>query len=239
MSETDRLIDYNIPEPKPGRPKVEPGYWKTLYKPEYDEIASRLSAVGFNGEDIAYSLGVPYQAFVNWKTHFPAFKEAVTDGRRDQLKRMAAKAMLEAVGYDYKTTKTETTFDAEGNIEKTKQVVFTNHQSPQPNMLIFLLCNLSSQLGLENEAAWKSRQKMEIESKSINLTISGELVSAQIAKLAGKLLGEPETKQMETIDATFESLPAQNSKDATQDVQDTQETNDSQEESQDEDENQG
>lgn len=183
------------------------GYWQTLYKPEYAEIASRLSSVGFTADDIAHTLGVDPKAIANWKTHFPAFKEAVLDGRRSQLKRMAAKAMLEAVGYDYSTSKTEVSRDAEGNVKGTKEVVFTNHQSPQPNLLIFLLCNLSSQLGLENEAAWKSRQKLEIESKSINLTISGELVSEQITKLAGKLLGQPETKQIETIDATFEPKP--------------------------------
>lgn len=205
MTETDRQIDYDLP--KPARPKpVSPGHWVALYKPEYAEIASRLSAVGFNSDDVAHTLGVDPKAIANWKIHFPVFKEAVTDGRHDQLRRMAGKALLEAVGYDYQTTKTEVTENPDGSIKSTKRTVFTNHQSPQPNLLIFLLCNLSSQLGLENESAWKSRQKLEIESKSINLTITGELVSEQITRLAGKLLGHDKPS---VIEATFEPVVAQ------------------------------
>ena len=212
--ETDRIIDYGVPKPKSGRPKVEKGYYQSLYKSEFDEIASRLSAVGFSCSDLAHTLGVPKEAIENWKIHFPTFKTIWRNGKRDQLKRMVGKAMLEAVGYDYKTSKTEVSRDAEGDIKGTKTVVFTNHQSPQPNLLIFLLCNLSSQLGLENESAWKSRQKLEIESKSINLTITGELVSEQITRLAGKLLGHDKPL---VIDATFEPVVAQDEPQGTND----------------------
>lgn len=203
MTETDRTIDYEAPEP-PARPAVAPpGYYVSLYKPEYAETASRLVAVGFTEDDVAYALGVPKAAITNWKANLPEFKTVYKDGKRDQLKRMAAKAMLEAVGYDYETKRVETTRDADGNIKSTKEIVFNNHQSPQPNMLLFLMCNLSSQLKLDDEDAWKSRQKMEIESKSINLTVTGELVSSQIQKLAGKLLGQPEAAPL-VIEASFE-----------------------------------
>jgi hypothetical protein len=77
-----------------------------------------------------------------------------------------------------------------------KETTFNKHQMPQPNLLLFLMCNLSSQLGLDEAEGWKSRQKMEVETKSINLTITGEAVSSQIERLAGKLLGNQSGPQL-------------------------------------------
>jgi hypothetical protein len=190
----DKIIDYELPEPKKGRKPY--GFWRDRYNPEYADIASRLSAVGFTESDIAHTLGVEKKAIKAWKHAFPQFKEACENGKHDQLRRMAAKAMLEAVGYNYKTHKKETTYNADGSVKQIKEIEFDNHQSPQPNMLLFLMCNLSSQLGLEGIEGWKSRQKMEIENKNLNLTITGELVGEQIEKLAGRLL-ETGTKQIE------------------------------------------
>jgi hypothetical protein len=191
-----KTVKYDIPEPKKGRKPF--GYWRDKYKPEYADIASRLAAVGFTEKDIAHTLGVTDTAIKSWKHSFDSFREACENGKHDQLKRMAAKAMLESVGYDYQSKKTRIIKDTDGNIQKIEETVFDNHQSPNPNLILFLMCNLSSQLGLEGIDAWKSRQKMEIENRNINLTISGELVSDQINKLAGRLLGESETKQVES-----------------------------------------
>jgi len=112
-----------------------------------------------------------------------------------------AKAMLESVGYDYKTKRVEVVKNPDGSIKQTKEVTFDNHQSPNPNLILFLMCNLSSQLGLEGIESWKSRQKMEIENKNINLTITGELVGEQITKLAGRLIGE-EDKEVKQVEST-------------------------------------
>jgi hypothetical protein len=186
-------IDYDLPAP-PKRPAN--AKWPQLYDPKYADIASRLVAVGFTEDDIAATLGVPLAAIRAWKHSFPDFKAAYKGGKRNQLSRMMAKALHEAVGYDYTTTKKETTYNEDGSIKGIKVTEATNHQAPQPNMLLFLACNLSSQLGLDEGEAWKSRQKMEVETKSINLTITGEAVSSQIERLAGKLLGNQTTPQL-------------------------------------------
>lgn len=194
MTETDRQIDYQVPIGKRGPKAKSP----QPYKPEYAEIASRLAAVGFTESDIAHTLDVSIVEVRRWKRNIPEFKTACKDGKRDQLRRMMAKALLEAVGYDYTTTKKETTYNEDGTVKSIKVTEATNHQSPQPNMLLFLACNLSSQLELDDAEKWCSRQKMELETKTINMTITGELVGEQITKLAGKLLGEPQAKQVES-----------------------------------------
>jgi len=192
----EKIIIRDTPRPKTTRRPY--GYWVAKYKPEYAEIASRMVASDFTEDDLAYMLGISVQGIKAWKHAFPQFKTACTDGKHNQVKRLVAKSMLEAAGYDYKTKKTRIIKDAEGNITKTEETEFDNHQAANNNLLIFLLCNLSSQLGLGNEENWKSRQKLEIENKNLNVTITGELVGEQIERLAGRLLETSPTKVIES-----------------------------------------
>ena len=194
--EEEKIIIRDTPRPKKTRRPY--GYWVKKYKPEYAEIASRMVASDFTEDDLAYMLGISVQGIRAWKKAFPQFKTACTDGKHNQVKRLVAKSMLEAAGYDYKTKKTRVIKDAEGNITKTEETEFDNHQAANNNLLIFLLCNLSSQLGLGNEENWKSRQKLEIENKNLNVTITGELVGEQIERLAGRLLETSPTKVIES-----------------------------------------
>jgi hypothetical protein len=98
---------------------------------------------------------------------------------------------LAAVGYDYDTSKTRTIKDPEGNVIKVEETKFKSHQAANHNLLMFLLCNLSHQLGDTEEDKWQSKQKMEIEqNKNVNIQITGEVASQQIRKLAGRLLGD-------------------------------------------------
>jgi len=194
--EEEKIIIRDTPRPKTTRRPYN--YWVKKYKPEYAEIASRMVASDFTEDDLAYMLGISVQGIKAWKHAFPQFKTACTDGKHNQVKRLVAKSMLEAAGYDYKTKKTRIIKDAEGNITKTEETEFDNHQAANNNLLIFLLCNLSSQLGLGNEENWKSRQKLEIENRNLNVTITGELVSEQIERLAGRLLETNPTKVIES-----------------------------------------
>lgn len=192
----DKQVDFGLPAPPKGLNSFELNkYYTDLFKPEYIEIAERLCGAGFTEKDLAYSFNVPQRAIVSWKTHNPVFKEACIDGRRRVQRRMVAKMMLSSIGYDYKTKKTRTVCDADGNVQKVETTEFDNHQPANHNLLMFALCNIDRQLGEEN---WRSKHKLEIENnKNINIQIDGELASEQIAKLAGKLLGEPERKLVE------------------------------------------
>jgi len=193
----DKEVDFGLPLPPAGLNNIETGkYYKSLFKPEYIEIAERLCGAGFTSKDLAYTFNVPYYAVDGWRRKIPAFKEACKAGRKQTKKRLVAQMILSSVGYDYSTSKTRTIQDAEGNIQKVETTEFKNHQPANHNLLMFALCNIDRQMG-DNE--WHSKHKLEIENnKNINIQIDGQLASEQIAKLAGKLLNEiPERKHIE------------------------------------------
>jgi hypothetical protein len=195
MNDKDQ-ITYPTPEPTKGKKTT----YADLYKSEYCEQAERLSAVGFTEKDLAYNFGVPEGAIKRWKINFPEFKDACTAGRHFVLKKMVAKGLMEAVGYDYKSSKTRIIKDAKGNVQKIEETHFTNHQPANNNLLLFLVCNLSHQLGLAPEEAWQSKQKMEIESKNVSMEITGKVAADQIEKLAGKLIeAEDERKKIDSV----------------------------------------
>ena len=167
------------------------------YAEDFADIASRLVAAGFSEEDLGYIFAVPKWKIQSWKEKFPLFKMACTEGKVVESKKLVAKGLLAAVGYETKTSKRKITRDENGNVSKDEETIFTNHVPPNHNLLMFILCNISRQLGNNN---WKSKNILEVEAKSLNVQITGELASDQIRKLAGRILGEP-TK---IIDAQFE-----------------------------------
>lgn len=173
------------------------GYWTEQYRTEYDDIVSRLIGSGFSENDLAYTFAVPASAIKGWKRSFPSFKKACNDGKRGQLKRLAASGMREATGYDWMSKKTKTTYNADGTVDKIEKQDIPMHQAGNASLAMFMMCNISNQLGLGNEDAFKSKQKVEIENKNLNVNISAELIGDQIDRLAGKLLSGGNTKQIE------------------------------------------
>ncbi len=173
------------------------GYWTEQYKPEYDDIVSRLIGSGFSENDLAYTFDVPASAIKGWKRSFPSFKKACNDGKRGQLKRLAASGMREATGYDWMSTKTKTTYDSSGNVVGSETQDIPIHQAGNASLAMFMLTNISNQLKLGDDEAFKSRQKVEVENKNLNLNITAELIGDQIDRLAGKLLSGGDTKQIE------------------------------------------
>lgn len=176
------------------------GYWKDKFKEEYSETASALVGAGYEEGDLADYFGVTRTAIQSWKNTFPEFDRACKGGKHKMIKRMVAKTMLEAAGYDYSTSKTRVIKDKFGNVEKVEETTFKNHQPANNNLLIFLLCNLSHQLGLADEEAWQSKQKLEIDSRELKVQITGEVAKDQIIKLAGKLLESANETDKKQID---------------------------------------
>lgn len=174
---------------QPGEDRKPQGYWTDKYKPEFDEIASRLVGSGFNEQDLGHAFDVPASAIKGWKRSFPSFKKACNDGKRGQLRRLASNSLKEATGYDWMTEKTVTTYNPDGTIKETVVTKAPMHQAGNATLATFMMCNLSNQLKLDDEEAFKSKQKVEVENKSLNVNISAELVGEQIDRLAGRLLG--------------------------------------------------
>jgi len=181
----------------PGDKRKPQGYWTDKYLPEYDDIASRLIAVGFNESDLSNTFNVPMSAIKGWKRSFPSFKNACNDGKRGQLKRVVANSLKEATGYDWMSTKTKTEYDARGNIVKVEKQDIPMHQPGNASLAMFMMCNISNQLKLGDEDAFKSKQKVEVENKNLNLNISAELIGDQIDRLAGKFLSN-DVRQIES-----------------------------------------
>ena len=173
---------------QPGDERMSQGHWTKQYKPEYDDIVSRLIGSGFSENDLAYTFDVPASAIKGWKRSFPSFKKACNDGKRGQLKRLVASGMKEATGYDWMSVKTKTEYDAKGNVVKVEKQDIPMHQAGNASLAMFMVCNISNQLKLDDEEAFKSRQKVEVENRNLNLSFTAELVGDQIDKLAGKLL---------------------------------------------------
>jgi hypothetical protein len=173
---------------QPGDERKPQGYWTDKYLSEYDGVASRLIAVGFNEIDLSNTFNVPESAIKGWKRSFPSFKKACNEGKRGQLKRLASSILKEAEGYDWMSTKIKTEYDAKGNVVKVEKQDIPMHQAGNANLAIFAACNISNQLKLPDEEAFKSRQKVEVENKNLNVNISAELIGDQIDRLAGKLL---------------------------------------------------
>lgn len=182
---------------KAGDKRMPQGHWTSMYRPEYDDISARLIGSGFSENDLSYTFNVPASAIKGWKRSFPSFKKACNDGKRGQLKRLVASGMREATGYDWMSTKTKTEYDAKGNVVKTEKQDIPMHQAGNATLATFMMCNLSNQLKLADEEAFKSKQKVEVENKNLNFTITAELVGDQIDRLAGKLLSGGEAKQIE------------------------------------------
>lgn len=181
----DKKIDLGLPNPPLNTLQVGEHY-KSLFKPEYIDVAERLVAAGFTEKDLAYTFNVSHGAVDSWKRNNPAFKAACEEGKRREKKRLVAKALLSAVGYDYETSKTKYHKDKAGEVLKSEVTEFKNHQPANHNLLMFLLCNIDHQLG---DKEWFSKHKLEIdETKNIKVTIDGKIASEQIQHLAGKIL---------------------------------------------------
>jgi len=166
-----------------------------IYDESFIEVAERLVAAGFTEKDLGYVFNCSHHTVADWKKRYPEFKRACEDGKRVMKRKMVARAMLNAVGYDYQTKKTRTIMDADGNVQKIEETKFDNKQAGNDRLLMFLLCNMDRQLG-DNE--WHSKQTLEVENKNLNITIDGKLASDSIRKLAGKLFDDTKTKQIES-----------------------------------------
>lgn len=177
---TEVIVDNDIPEAR-GRKAPD-------YRTEYADIACRLKAADFTDQDVAYALGVSLSTVTSWKRKYPSFKRACEDGRREQKKRIVARAMKQALGYSYKERNVKVSYDKAGNVTRREESTFEKENPGNERLLVFLLTNIDRQLG---DDEWKSVNKVEVdESKSVKIVVDGKSAVDQIKKLAGELSNE-------------------------------------------------
>jgi len=170
----------------------------SLYKPDYVDIASRLISAGFSQADLAYAFCVNDKTIHRWRKSHPEFDAAIIEGKEGQKKRLVAKAMQGAGGYEYKTSKRVLTRNAEGRILKDEVREFVNHQPINHNLIIWLLCNISRQLG---DGEWQSKHTIEVDQKNVTLKIDGAEEFKRITDFAGKYLENRKTVESKEINA--------------------------------------
>ena len=169
------------------------------------DIAGRLVAAGFNEEELSYVFKCAPTTIKTWKQHYPTFKAACENGKRIIKRKLIASAIREAMGYQFETTKKHIVRDADGKTIKEDETVFTNRTPSNPQLIMFVLCNLARQLG-DND--WASKHTMEMSDGGIRIKIEGKLESDRIAQLAGKLLKEAEqtTKFVESKEINLKNV---------------------------------
>lgn len=158
------------------------------YKTEYADIACRLKAADFTDQDVAYALGVSLGTIASWKRRYDSFKRACEEGRREQKKRIVARAMKQALGYRFKETNTKLSYDKDGNVTRREESTFEKENPGNERLLVFLLTNIDRQLG---DDEWKSVSKVEVdESQHVKIVVDGKAAQEQIQRLAGELSSE-------------------------------------------------
>jgi len=175
-------------------------------KPEFDmnflEVATRLSAAGVKEADIAFFMGVEQKDIDRWKKKVPQFAKPQTDGKNLAKTYLIAQGLRAAAGYDYVETNVKYKHKVldDGTCVRYPDEVseFHKHQPPNPQLLIFMLCNLSRQLD-DDKDKWTSAHKIEVDkNEHLTITLNGAVASDQINKLAGKIIEVESRKRIES-----------------------------------------
>jgi hypothetical protein len=174
--------EYATWDDEPKRYKVRKG---AKFNYDFIQVASRLVAAGFSEDDVGYALGVKAGTIKTWKARYPQFKTACSEGKRMAKRHLVAQGLRAAAGYDYETQKIKKVYNSDGELVKTEELTFHNHQPPNHNLIMWMLCNIDRQLG---DDEFKSKHTMEIKhDKSVSVQVGGS-EAQRILDFAGNLL---------------------------------------------------
>lgn len=163
------------------------------FSPVFLEMATRLVAAGFSENDLAYIIGCSLARIKYWKRHNPLFKKACTEGKYMAKGYLVAQGLRAAAGYNMveKNIKIKRKVLEDGSVVEyaAEESHFHKHVKPDSTLLMFMLANISRQLG--DETPWTSQHKIEVDDKkTLNIKISGKIATDQINRLAGAFLEE-------------------------------------------------
>ncbi len=149
---------------------------------DFVEIASRMVAAGMTERDIGYVLGVKPTTVQQWKQRYPEFKSA-TDSKSSAKKiavaHLVANGLRSATGYDFEEVDQVLQPNSDGEMVVKKETRKLKHHSPDKDLLMFFLLNLSDE--------YHNVKSIQIDQtkKQINVNITGRLESSDIRRLAG------------------------------------------------------
>lgn len=154
---------------------------KGSYDPEFVGIAIRLLSVGFQTNDLAYTLGVSDRTLRRWKKSHPEFKEAFNKGKEGLVAYIAGKAVQQALGYDYDEITERFTITENGKRVKTGDVVVHKRQKGDSALAMYLLSNLDPK-------NWRMVRELRIENRNTLNLGDGKADIDKIGELARRVL---------------------------------------------------
>jgi len=160
---------------------------------KFVKMASRLMASGVRQKDLAFVMGVHPQTISNWKAKYPVFRKALEDGKEMAVSGLINTGLRAATGYEIEETTTEYVKDREsGEWVEIKKRVVSKQRDPNPSLLMFFLTNLAPE---------QFKKRVEVDSRSMKVSLNGDDIKHGIQELAGKL---SEIDVTDAVDAEFE-----------------------------------
>lgn len=186
------IDEYHQMGDKAKKYKLAPG---AKFSFDFVEKVAKLKASGVADKDLAFIMGVKPGTIATWKERYPQFARACKEGKELATQNLIAEAFRVATGYEFEERNEKWEEDKEGNrIGKKTVSVFQKRMPANPNLLIFMLCNLDPK-------NWMAKHKLQIDdNRNIHITLNGKMVSEQIDRLAGKLLGNTKFIESNVID---------------------------------------
>lgn len=172
------------------------------FDPCFIPIVAILKTVGVTDADVSMYLGVKPATIAKWKRTYPAFKEAMIAGKKASANYLLATAFREATGYDYVEVTSEGYTDPETGewLLREKRRV-TKHARANPELLKWMLIIIKEQFP---EYDFRDSHKIEVESKTLNVDLKGDLEATRIRELAkiGLEIADKVDKKTKVIEST-------------------------------------
>ena len=126
---------------------------RASYDPKFIKLVSRLTAAGFNPNDLAFFIGVPRNTIDQWKCRYPAFKQAIEHGKQIAGSFLIDKGLKLCDGYDITeevVKYSNESLDSDGrpitgvdvNWVPTEKKVTSRHIPPNGALIQFFLAKL-------------------------------------------------------------------------------------------------
>jgi hypothetical protein len=145
---------------------------ETLYRPKFVQVAEKMCHLGLTDQDLADFFEVSRATVIEWKKRFPAFGDAVKQGKLVADAEVASKLYQRAIGYKHKEEKI---FQYKGKPVVVKTV---KRYPPDPVAAKFWLTNRQKEL-------WKDRQDHTIDFNSMTDDELDQMIS-KITKISSK-----------------------------------------------------
>lgn len=150
------------------------------FKPEYCDLARRVSMLGATNEDLAGILGVCRNTVGNWMREYPQFKAAMEEGKLTADATVAEKLYQRATGYQRPATRYFSTKEG-----PPQRVDYTHHHAPDTAACIFWLRN-------RRRADWREQvEHRHTTSEAMLVVLEAARLRARPGNPEGKPDGQP------------------------------------------------